>query len=73
MERSIGWKGIDSNIANACMAKESTMIVDSNHIKPKVVKVVDIQISTSKILSFICKPRFTKLYYYKVIDHEKSM
>ena len=45
MERYVGQEVIDSDIANACMDEDSTMVVDSNHIEVKVVKVV-------KVLSF---------------------
>ena len=44
---------VGSNIANDYMDEDSIVIVDSNDIVPKVVKIGDAQNSAKEILSFM--------------------
>jgi hypothetical protein len=44
---------VDSNIANDYMDEDSIVIVDSNDIESKVVKIGDAQNSANEILSFM--------------------
>jgi hypothetical protein len=48
-----GQEGVDSNIANDYMDEDSIVIVDSNEIEPKVLKIGDAQNSAKEVLSFM--------------------
>jgi hypothetical protein len=48
-----GQEVVDSNIANDYMDEDSIVIVDSNDIEPKVVKIGDAENSTKEVLSFM--------------------